>query len=156
MWLNTLLPPLVSVLLFQIPIAYVAALGIGSLRPLGRHSEWLLLPFCPWLFVGMETLGVQGFQNLRQLSSLGTFSALVSPLALSVPGLVILTLFFKGRQDEWRDAQASGAKAVGSFFRQLVLPSLPLAALLACVEVFAAVRIRSGRCWWRTSPSFIR
>jgi ABC-type sugar transport system permease subunit len=136
--LNTILPPFISVVMLQIPIAYVAALGIGGLRPLGRHSEWLLLPFCPWLFVGLEPLGVQGFQTLRQLGSLGTVNGLVPPLAISIPGLVILTLFFKGRQGDWREAQAAGASVVGSFFRKLLLPSLPLAALLACIGLFAA------------------
>ena len=45
-------------LCIQLPIAYLGALGIGALRPLGRYSEWLLLPFSPWLFITALPLSV--------------------------------------------------------------------------------------------------
>jgi ABC-type sugar transport system permease subunit len=122
---NTVLPPLLG-LAIQIPIAYLGALGIGALRPLGRHSEWLLLPFCPWLFVGIGPLSILAFENLRAAGLIDTFLSLVPPILCSVPMLVILTLFFKGQQAR---RSAPGA----SFFNALILPSLPLTVLLASI-----------------------
>ncbi|HRE27220.1 MAG TPA: hypothetical protein PK954_11345, partial [Anaerolineales bacterium] len=49
-WFNTLVPPLVG-LVIQWPLALLGGYAIGGLRPLGRHSLWLLVPFAPWLFV---------------------------------------------------------------------------------------------------------
>lgn len=129
-WLNTLAPPLVA-LLWQIPLAYAAALGIGALRPLGQWSEWLLLPFSPWLFVTITPLTLAAFQNLREVESLNTFLALTPPILLSVPLLFILTLFFKGQENHYRAAVAAGGSKTSAFFRLLVLPSLPLVMLLA-------------------------
>lgn len=47
----TRLPPFVSALL-GVVVAALAAFGISGLRPFGRYSELLLLPFAPFLFVG--------------------------------------------------------------------------------------------------------
>lgn len=52
---NTWVPTLVSTLI-GVGLAAVAAFGIGWLRPLGRWSELLLLPFAPWLFVAVGPL----------------------------------------------------------------------------------------------------
>ena len=60
-WANTLVPPAMSIFLLQLPIAYLGALGIGALRPLGRWSEWLLLPFAPWLFITALPLGIRSW-----------------------------------------------------------------------------------------------
>ena len=129
-FVNTLLPLSLSLLLLQIPIAYLGALGIGAARPLGKWSEWLLLLFSPWLFVTVGPLSIVAFQNLQQARLLNTLAALTPPIMLSVPMLFILTLFFKGQEPKWRAAQAEGQGAK-SFFTKLILPSLPLAALLA-------------------------
>ncbi len=48
-------------------LAALAAVAIGALRPLGRRSEWLLLPFAPWLFVGAGPLGIAWFSAERSL-----------------------------------------------------------------------------------------
>jgi ABC-type sugar transport system permease subunit len=61
---NSLVGP-AMVLLVQLPLAYLAALGISGLRPLGRWSEWLLLPFSPWLFVTLGPLSVAELINAR-------------------------------------------------------------------------------------------
>ncbi len=137
---NTFLPPLISALVIQLPFSYLGALGIGALRPLGRRSEWLLLPFCPWLFVGLAPFSLYAFELARKLGDVGKFGSLVPPLAVSVPMLVLLTLFFKGRQGNYRRAQMEGASPVRAFFTQLVLPSLPLAGLLVVAGWFAGLR----------------
>ena len=141
---NTLLPPLSALLLTQLPFAYLGALGIGAVRPLGKWSELLLLLFSPWLFVTAVPLSLVAFQNLRNASLLGTFVALVPPISLSVPMLFILTLFFKGQEAQWHAARAQGQSAAGAFFTRLIVPSLPLAALLACVTLMVNVQ----DLWW--------
>lgn len=118
--LNTWVPALLGALV-SVGVAYLAALGIGGLRPLGRHSEWLLLPFAPWLLVGAAPLSVANWNNLRGIGLIDTFVALIPPLLISVPALFVLTLLCKGlvmRTD--RD-----------FLSGVVLPSLPMAGILA-------------------------
>jgi len=131
---NTVLPPSLAGL-WQVVIAYLAALGIGAVRPFGRWSEWLLLPVCPWLFITVGPLSLAAFQNLRGFGLLGTMLGLIPPLPLSVPMVFVLTLFFKGQASARRAAQAGGKSGSGSFLTQLVLPSLPLAVLLYVVAL---------------------
>jgi hypothetical protein len=125
--LNTWVPPVLGAIV-SVGTAFLAALGIGGLRPLGRRSEWLLLAFAPWLFVGVTPLSVAGFDNARHLHLINRFIGLVPPLLLSVPSLLVLTLFFRSRAAKWR---AGGA----GFFPQVVVPALPLAALMGGMTV---------------------
>jgi ABC-type sugar transport system permease subunit len=134
-WINTVLPPLLAILLFQMPITYAAALGIGALRPLKKRSEWLLLLFSPWLFVTVGPPSSVAYLIARQLDLANTVVALLLPSLFSVPILFILTLFFKGQEPRWRAALAEGQSPVKAFFSALILPSLPLTALLACVSL---------------------
>ncbi len=138
-WVNTL-SSLLSMLLLQIPIVYLGALGIGAIRPLKRWSELLLLPFSPWLFVTVGPLSIVAFGKLRNADALGTVAALVPPIVLSVPALFVLTWFFKGREPQWRAAQAEGQSPLRTFFTELVRPSLPLVLLLACVSLLVGLQ----------------
>jgi len=139
-FVNSFLPLLLSLLLLQIPIAYVGALGIGAVRPLGKWSEWLLLLFSPWLFVTVSPLSIVAYQNLQQARLLNTLAALTPPIMLSVPMLFILTLFFKGQEPHWRAARAEGQGVVRAFLLKFVLPSLPLVALLASVALLVGLQ----------------
>lgn len=141
---NTAILPLVAIFLLQIPITYLAALGIGGLRPLGKHSEWLLLLFSPWLFVTTGPLSVQLFMRLRTVGLYNTVIATSPPVLISVSILIILTLLFKGQEPKWRAAIAEGKSASQAFFSELVVPSLPLTTLLA----FAALLIAIQRLQW--------
>ncbi|GAA0363293.1 hypothetical protein NE235_23040 [Actinoallomurus spadix] len=129
LYLNTWLPPLLGALV-SVGAAFLAALGIGGLRPLGRRSEWLLLPSAPWLFVGIGPLAVADYQNERDLHLLGKFPSLISPILVSVPALLILTLFCRRHAARWRARRAAGAPAAPAFFATVVVPALPLAGLL--------------------------
>lgn len=137
---NTIAPVVAGVCFVQLPIAYLAALGIGALRPLGRRSEWLLLPFSPWLFVTAGPLSIAAYRRLSEAGQLNTTLALVPPPLLNVPLLFILTLFFKGQEAKWRAARAEGRAAGGAFFRVVILPSLPLALLLASVATLLGMQ----------------
>jgi hypothetical protein len=134
---------LLSVLLIQTPVAYAGALGIGALRPLGRRSEALLLLFSPWLFVTAGPLSLAFFEALRAGEALGTWAALLPPVSLSLPMLFLLTLFFKGQAAQWHAARQE-QPAGRAFVQALVLPSLPLALLLACAALFVALQ----DVWW--------
>src|SRR5690606_30246461 len=101
-------------------VAYLAALGIGALRPLGRRSEWLLLPFAPWLFAGTGPLSIANWNTMRGLGLVDTFAALVPPLLVSVPALVVLTLLCKGLAE----------RNTGDLLTGVVRPSLPMAGIL--------------------------
>ncbi len=134
---NTFLPLLLLVFLIQLPIAYLGALGISALRPLGRWSELLLLPFTPWLFVTMIPLSVRYFLRMRGIGAINQLASLAPPLVLNVAMLVILALFFKGQEAAWQEARAAGETGAKAFFGKLILPSIPLALFLGAAALFA-------------------
>ncbi|MGW6500309.1 hypothetical protein [Nonomuraea angiospora] len=113
--------PAIGGAVVSVGVAYLAALGIGGLRPLGRGSEWLLLVFAPWLFVGTGPLGVANWQTMRNMGLIDTFLALFPPLLVSVPALLVLTLLCKGLAE----------RTDKDFFGGVFLPSLPMAGILA-------------------------
>ncbi|NEA26344.1 carbohydrate ABC transporter permease [Actinomadura bangladeshensis] len=133
-YVNTWVPPLLGAVV-SVGAAFLGALGIGGLRPLGRRSEWLLLPFAPWLFVGIGPLSIAGFENVGTLDLINSFGALIPPMLISVPALVVLTLFCRGRAAVWQGRVAAGAPAAGGFLRVVAVPALPLAVLLGGATV---------------------
>jgi ABC-type sugar transport system permease subunit len=139
-WLNSTLPPLLVVLFIQLPVAYLGALGIGAVRPLGRRSEWLLLLFAPWLFATSMPLISQRLIALSETDALDSFLALVPTLLISVPMLMVLTLFFKGMEPRVRQARAEGMPTMRAVFTRLIVPSLPLAGFLAALSFLAATQ----------------
>jgi ABC-type sugar transport system permease subunit len=141
-FLNTLVPPLLGVFAIQLPVAYLGALGIGALRPLGRWSEWLLLPFAPWLFVTPLLLGIANFEQLRATGGLNRYGALIPPPTMTVALLFILTLGFKGQALARRAARDAGQQQ--GFLVSVIGPSLPLALLLA----LAAVVLEAQELFW--------
>jgi ABC-type sugar transport system permease subunit len=116
---NTWLPPFISALV-SVGLAAVAGFGIGALRPLGRWSELLLVPFAPWLFVGVGPLAVAGFKRASEADQINTFLGLIPPVWLSVPALFVFTLLFRGQCPKWRGG--------GDIGRTLLLPALPMLA----------------------------
>lgn len=124
--MNTLLPAFVSAFLIELPIALAAAFAIGGLRPIGKHSEWLLLLFSPGLFLTIAPIMVPVFQGLMATERIGEFTAFFTPLALSVPLLFLLTLFFKGHTVAKPEATPV----------QLLVRSLPLAFMASAVLFF--------------------
>ncbi|MFI5844532.1 hypothetical protein ACIA8K_33030 [Catenuloplanes sp. NPDC051500] len=115
--LNTWAPPLLTSGV-GVGLAALAGFGIGVLRPLGRHSELLLFVFAPWLFVGTGPFSTVHFQTLRDLGLLDTPAALLPPVYLSIPSLVVFTLLFRGLAERHPGAPA-----------RTPLPALPMAAV---------------------------
>ncbi|NJC15327.1 ABC-type sugar transport system permease subunit [Micromonospora profundi] len=117
--INTWLPPLISTVI-GVGLAALAGFAIGGLRPLGRASELLLLPFAPWLFVGVGPLAGAHYLRARDAEQLNTFAALIPPSWLSIPALVVFTLFFRGQRERWEGS--------GRFISTMLLPALPMVA----------------------------
>lgn len=135
-FINTFVPPLVTATL-QVLIAYLAALSIGALRPLGKRSEWLLLLFSPWLFITVLPLSLVNFIADQKAGMLDTLAGSLSPILFSIPALFILTIFFLGRASQLQRETAEGeSQDAPNFFKHFILPSLPLAAVLWLVLIF--------------------
>lgn len=153
---NTLLPSLLGVVI-QVALAFVGGLAIGAFRPLGRHSEFLLLPFSPWLFVSVIPLGVAFYQNRRDLDWIGSFLGLVPPVLLSIPALFVFTLFFAGQHRIWQATDGQG-----SFSRIVLMPALPLVALVGMlawitesVALYWPLLVGQGPDSWTISTALV-
>lgn len=138
MWGVSILPALLVILFIQLPIAYLGGLAIGVVRPFGKFSNWLLLLFSPWLFITSVPLAFATFESFRKMDLVNSPAALIQPILLSVPMLFILTLFFNGQHLKWQKAREEGTSTVSAFFKHLIVPSLPLAALMAALSLLAA------------------
>src|SRR5262249_6202438 len=121
-FVNTWGPPILSTVV-GVGLALVAAIGIGALRPLGRASEWLLLPFAPWLLVGSGPLIVHTADSLGRSGALNTWLGLVPRTWVVIPALFVLTLLLRGQRARWDRQRASGQPA--SLARIFILPVLP-------------------------------
>ena len=114
---NTWLPPLVSTVI-GVGLAAIAGFGIGTLRPFGRWSELLLLPFAPWLFVGIGPLMLVKYDNAVNGVGVGTFLSRIPPIWLAIPALFLFTMLGRGL--------AQSGRGYGS----VVLRALPFVALV--------------------------
>jgi ABC-type sugar transport system permease subunit len=126
---NTWVPTLLSSVT-GVGIAAVAAFGIGMLRPLGRFSELLLLPFAPWLLVGLGPLSPAMYVAAQEGGLVDTFAGLVPPVLLSVPALFVLTALFRGQERRWHELAAEAAPGQGTGFLRALLPALPMVVLI--------------------------
>lgn len=128
--LNTWLKPAAFILGVQFPVTYLAAVGIGGLRPLGKASPWILVIFAPFLLVSIMALLPGLTMMLVNLGLARTTVGLGFPYLINIPMLFVLTFFFLG-MDEKREAREGEDQR--NFFRAMILPSLPLAALMLVV-----------------------
>jgi ABC-type spermidine/putrescine transport system permease subunit II len=115
--------PLLSTF-FAVALAVLGGFGIGAMRPLGRFSELLLLPFAPWLFTGTGPLSVPAFYDASKSGNWDTLWALIPPLWMFAPALFLFTLLFRGQADR---------AAPGKFLQTYVLPVLPAAVIAVAV-----------------------
>ncbi len=118
--INTWVPPLLSAVV-GVLVAALAGFGIGALRPLGRFSELLLLPFAPWLFVTPTIQAFGAFNSLAESNNLNTTASLIPPVWLNIPALVLFAILFRGLSEDWRAGRHS--------LHRVLLRALPMAAL---------------------------
>ena len=124
---NTWLPPLISTVV-GVGWAALAGFAIGVLRPLGRYSPLLLVPFAPWLFTGVGPLVIANFLDSTEADTVGTFVGLIPPGWLSIPALFAFTVFFRGQAGRWTELTNSRGPAwavIGTW-----LPVLPFVGLV--------------------------
>lgn len=108
--LQTWLAPLVAAAV-SVGVGALGGYGIGALRPLGRRSELLLLPFAPWLLVGVGPLApVLSDQP-------GAAYGLLPRVWVCLPALVAFAVYFRGRRGQ------------GATGRPLLRPAVPLVGL---------------------------
>jgi len=123
----TWVPPLISTVV-GVGSAALAGFAIGVLRPLGRYSALLLVPFAPWLFTGVGPLAIADFLDVTESETAGTFVGLIPPGWLSIPALFAFTVFFRGQAGRWTELTSSRGPAwavLGTW-----LPALPFAGLV--------------------------
>ena len=115
----SLLPPVVSTVV-SIVLALLAAIGISVVRPLGDRSEWLLMLFAPFLFVGTAPLLPGSFHT----DTISDFTGLIPPVWIAVPALLIFSVFLRGQCERYAPASA------GDVVVKVILPVLPLVLLV--------------------------
>ncbi|PZV93676.1 ABC-type sugar transport system, permease component [Micromonospora phaseoli] len=130
-WLPTLLSALVTV-----AVAVAGGFAIGGLRPLGRFSELLLLPFAPWLFVGTGPLAIESYLRTRDADQLNSFLGAVPPGWVSIPALFLFAVLFRGLEPRWR--------AGGGFGASMLAPSVPMVVLVGLVTWL----VTAGQVLW--------
>ncbi|WP_341720768.1 sugar ABC transporter permease [Micromonospora sp. FIMYZ51] len=130
-WLPTLLTTVVT-----IGVAVAGGFAIGGLRPLGRFSELLLLPFAPWLFVGTGPLAIESYLRTRDLGQLNTFLGIMPPGWVSIPALFLFTVLFRGLEPRWR--------AGGGLGRTMLAPAAPMVLLAGLVTWL----VTAGQLLW--------
>jgi hypothetical protein len=114
--------------LVGVALAALAGAAIGALRPLGRWSELLLLPFAPWLLVGSAPLVLAGFVDAQHSGKLESWFALIPPTWLVVPALFLFTVLFRGQEGRRRAMVAAGMSPRTALVRAM-LPALPMIGL---------------------------
>ncbi|MEV4508081.1 sugar ABC transporter permease [Dactylosporangium sp. NPDC049525] len=124
-WVNTWLPPVISTLV-GVTVAALAAFGISGLRPFGRHSEWLLLPFGLFLFVGSAPLALRNFAAGATADRLDSFIGLIPPSRVAIPALFVLALLFRGQAQRREVLLQEGRRAP---WTAVLLPALPMLGL---------------------------
>jgi len=126
---NTWVPPLISTIV-GVLVATLAAAGIGWLRPFGRHSEWLLLPFGLFLFVGIGPLALRAYANGQVAGRLNSFAGLIPPVWVALPALFALALMLRGQALRGEALRQEG-RLVSAV--RLLLPVLPMVGVVFVV-----------------------
>ena len=121
---NTWVPPLGSALV-GVAVAGLAGFGIGALRPFGRRSELLLLPFAPFLLVGSGPLALRAYAAGATADRLDSVLGLVPPTRLVIPALFVFTLLFRGQSFRAGRERQLGRGAAG-WWRGYLVPALPM------------------------------
>lgn len=122
--------------LLVVAVALAAAFGIVVFRPLGRASEWLLLPFAPWLFVTSVATGPALFLAYTHGTVQRPFAHLQPALGLLPILLFAFVLLLRGLAPRWQVARAR--REPRPFGRHVLAPGW-LAALGVSAGAFVAV-----------------
>jgi multiple sugar transport system permease protein len=120
--------------LVQIPIAYLAGLGLGFFRPFNRViSEIVFMLLLVMAFIPAEVLMLRWFMMAREMSILNSglavaFGSLTGPISL-----IIFKMFFEGARDTYQAARNSGQTPSDAFTNRVFLPSLLIVVLVGVI-----------------------
>jgi multiple sugar transport system permease protein len=141
------LVPIAPLLLVALPCAYLAALSISLIRPLGHiGSKVLFFLFLAGSAIPVAPLMPALIQLARDLGLLNTVIALALPYMVSGVALYVLKLFFDSRHKAVDRAAQDGTPMVSALLQHAVMPSLPIVLLVLVVISFAAAAI--GNIEW--------
>jgi ABC-type molybdate transport system permease subunit len=134
--------PWVTIWLIQLPLAYLAGLSLGFVRPLGKWgSSLLFLPAFALASLPSEALLLEWFRMARTEEWLDDPNqVLVLPWMMGGISLLIFKLFFDGAADKYNAARQSGESAGEAFFRKVFLPSIPISLLIGFVLSFISAQ----------------
>lgn len=137
--------PLRTIWLMQIPITYLAGLSLGFFRPLGRRLSSLgFLALLVIAFIPVEALTMTWFLQAREQGLVNTLEILGQPWIVSGAALIVFKLFFDGARASFDEAIADGQTREAALLRTVLLPSLPVAALVGVVLSVASAH----SLWW--------
>ncbi len=126
----------------QLVVTGLAVAGIGAFRPLGRYSEWLLLAFAPWLFVGSAPLALAHYLRLADGGHIGGLIDQLPRVFVDIPVLVALT-FVAAAAGRYRVRHRSD-RSRAQTLRELAVP----VGAVALVVTGACVLINAQRVLW--------
>lgn len=141
---NTWQPALIATVV-GFAAALAGAIAIGTLRPLGDNSLWLLIPFAPWLFVGTGPLALTNYLAIRDAEGYGTFMSLVPRAWIAVPALFLLTALCWGLENR-RRAMVAADWRPGAARAAVFRAGWPLAALVA----LAVLVVNAQDTYWQS------
>jgi ABC-type sugar transport system permease subunit len=124
-FVNTWIPPLISAAI-GVTVAALAAFGISGLRPLGKYSDLLLLPFGLFLFVGVGPLAVRAYAAGATAGRVDSFAALIPPSRVAIPALIALAMLFRGQALRRETLMQENRPAS---WGSVILPALPMLGL---------------------------
>ena len=109
-----------GILIFQIPIAFLAAYSISVLRIPGRKAIFFLITATMLIPAALIQLPI--FVVIRQLNLIDSHVALIIPYIAWGFGVFAFKIFFDGFSEKISKARAKGMTE-GKVFKKLVLPS---------------------------------
>lgn len=139
---NNTLTSLGAIWLILLPTTYMAGLGLGFVRPLGRIvSNILFLPLLLLAFIPTEALMFAWFMDGRDMNMINTPDLLNVPWLVSGLALLIFKLFFDGAHERYmRARQQQAVSPTTAFLHQVLLPSLLVVLLVGVVASFASTQ----------------
>lgn len=139
--LNTVVVPLQTIWLVQIPVMWLAGMALGFFRPLGRLvSNLLFLPLLFLAFLPTELLMLAWYEGAREANIVNTLQALSLPWMVSGFALIVFRMFFDGAYDKYQAAVQSGKSGMEAFISSVILPSLPVALVVGAALSFASTQ----------------
>jgi ABC-type glycerol-3-phosphate transport system permease component len=138
---NGISGPWVVIWFIQIPVAYLAGLSLGFLRPLNRAvSQGLFLIFLVMAFFPAEALSIRWYMMARDMGIVNTTAMVGMAWLSSAFSLIVFKMFFDGALEKFNAAREAGQRTSDAFANTVFLPSLGIIVLVGAVLSFASLQ----------------